>query len=304
MKPILLTAALMMLCAQVYAGVLYRQPPDPNGGFYHSSWWDPDGSNYDEYVWDRFILASDADVDSIDWRGTYDPAYGGDTPVVDFTVGIYGSIPGGSEPDVAHPPLVEYQVGGNASETYAGVFGGSTMYDYHFKLPAPFHAQAGIPYWVQIEGWQWGFPGWSIARGTSGDGFHFRCQHNNLLADVPTGCYFTRPSGDAAFSLLTATIADVSDPRGSHDFVLRGALPNPSRCDRLSVSFSLPNGAPAELAIFDVGGRCLVSAEVGALGEGSHVIDLAAPTLMDPGVYFARLLQGSRSQLVKVIVTR
>ncbi len=92
-----------------------------------SSWWDPDGSNYDEYVWDRFVLGYDADVDSVEWRGAYDPAYGGNSPVVNFTVAIYASSVGGSEPDVAHPPLVEYENSGNAGEMYAGVFGGTTM---------------------------------------------------------------------------------------------------------------------------------------------------------------------------------
>src|SRR6188474_991036 len=52
MKRILLAAFLGTWGTQVHADVIYQQPPDPNGGFYRSSWWDPDGSNYDEYVWD------------------------------------------------------------------------------------------------------------------------------------------------------------------------------------------------------------------------------------------------------------
>lgn len=302
MNKLALAAMFTMLWTQVHAGVLYEQPSDPNGGLYRSSWWDPDGSNYDEYVWDRFVLASSADIDSIRWRGGYDPAYGGDTPVVDFTVGIYASIPGGSEPDVSHPPLVEYQVGGNAGETYAGVFGGTAMYDYRFRLPASFHAQAGVPYWVQIEAWQWAFPGWGIARGTAGDGSHFRCQHNNLLANVPTGCYFTRPSGDTAYALLTAAVADIPDSNDPRDFALSGAVPNPCARGRLEVSFRLPSMAPAELALFDAAGRRVASAEVGSLGPGSHVVDLTRHAAIEPGIYFARLSQGSRSELAKVIV--
>jgi hypothetical protein len=307
MKRIMLAAILAMFCAQADAGVIYQQPPRASGGFYHSSWLDPDGSNYDEYVWDKFVLASAADIDTIEWRGAYDPAFSGaGGPVVDFWVGIYGSIAGGSEPDVAHPPLVEYQVGGNAGETYAGVFGGATMYDYNFALPVAFHAQAGVPYWVHVEGWQWGtYPDWSVAAGTGGDGSHFRCRHvtNNPVADVPTGCSFNTITGDAAFTLLTTAVAGAEDAPGTADFALSGPLPNPSRGDRLDVLINLPDTASAELSLFDVGGRRVAFKQVGALGEGPQVVDLAAWGPLEPGIYFVRLSHGGRSQRVKVIVT-
>ena len=303
MKRILLAAVLVMFGAQANAGILYQQSPDPTGGLYKSSWWDPDGSNYDEYVWDRFAAGSDADVVSIEWRGGYAGTAGG--PVVNFTVGIYGSSVGGSEPDVSHPPLVEYESGDNAGQTYAGVFGGTTMYDYHFTLPTAFHAVAGVQYWVQIEAWQAGFPDWGLARGTGGDGYHFRCQHlTNGAAGVPTGCWFTAPSGDTAFTLFSPAATAVDGPQGPAEFALRGALPNPSRGDRLDVSFSLPNAAPAELSLFDVGGRRVAFEDVGALGPGPHVADLARRVPISPGIYFARLSQGERSLLVKVVVTR
>ena len=301
MKRIALAAAFVMLGAQADAGILYQQPPDPSGGFYKSAWWDPDGSNYDEYVWDKFVLGSSANVDTIAWRGAYGGTAGG--PAVNFTVAVYGSIPGGSQPDFSQPPFFEYDVGGNAGETYAGVFGGTTMYDYRFALPLPFPAQAGVPYWVEIEAWQWGFPDWSIARGTNGDGYHFRCQHNNLATrGVPTGCWFTAPSGDCAFTLLSNAPTDVAAPLVASDFALRGAVPNPSRGDRLQVSFSLPNAAPAELALFDVSGRRVVRRDVGGLGAGAHVVDLAGAVPLAPGVYFARLTQGVKVQMAKVIV--
>jgi hypothetical protein len=302
MRWILLAAAFTICCIPAQAAVLYQQPTNPGGGFYHSSWWDPDGSNYDEYVWDRFVLSSDADVDTVTWRGTYDPAYGGDTPVFDFTVAIYGSIVGGSEPDLGHPPLVEYQVGSDAGETYAGVFGGATMYDYRFALPARFHVQAGVYYWVQIEGWQSGYPGWSLARASTGDSFHYRCQHNNLRAGVPTGCWFTRPSGDVVFSLNGTTVADTENPQDIPGFALYGSTPNPSAGEEIRVSFGLPGSAPAELALFDVAGRRVASRQVGPLGAGIHTVALAPRGILTPGVYLARLIQGSRSQTIKVIV--
>lgn len=301
---ILSVATLVVLFGtQATAAVLYQQPPSASGGVYLSSWWDPDGSNYDEYVWDKFTLGSSANVDVIEWRGAYNPVFGSGGPVVDFTVAVYGSIPGGSQPDFSQPALVEYEVGGNAGESYAGVFGGLAMYDYRFALPSPFPAQAGVPYWVEIEAWQGGFPDWNVAAGTGGDNYHFRCQHLTLADGVPTGCWFTAPSGDAAFTLLS-TPTGVEALPAPVELALRGALPNPSNGDRLSVGFSLPTSAPAELALFDVLGRRIALREVGALGAGTHVVDLVGPVPFAPGVYFARLSQGARTEMVKVVVAR
>ena len=179
------------------AVILYSQPPSPSGGLYHSSWWDPNGSDYDQYVWDGFTLQSTEVITEVQWRGGYDPAYfGSGGPVVDFTVAIYPSILGGSQPVVVNPPLVEYQAGGNVGETLAGTFGGITMYDYHFTLPTPFTATSGIKYWVQIEAWQHGIPDWGIAVGTGGDGDYFRRFAN--VGDI----FYQLVPGDAAFTLL------------------------------------------------------------------------------------------------------
>jgi hypothetical protein len=148
--------------------------------------------------------------------------------------------------------------------------------------------------------------GWSIARGRGGDGYHFRCQHQTagLKDGPPTGCRFTAPSGDAAFSLLNAAATSVDAPPAPEDFALIGTLPSPSRGDRVEVSFSLENATPAELSLFDVAGRHIASEEVGALGAGTHVVDLAERAPIAPGIYFARLSQGARAQIAKVIITR
>ena len=198
MRMPLLIALLILSVSVTSAGVVYTQPPSASGGFYHSSWWDPDGSDYDQYVWDSFTLLSNQSIVRIEWRGAYDPSYFGyGGPVLDFTVAIYPSIGGGSQPNVVGPPLVDYTVGGNAGQTYAGVFGGVTMYDYGYTLPVPFNAQAGVNYWVQIEAWQHGIPDWSIATGTNGTGSYFR-----RIAYVGDW-YFQIVPGDAAFTLLT-----------------------------------------------------------------------------------------------------
>jgi hypothetical protein len=120
------------------ARVLYIQPPSTRGMLYYSSRWDPDGSDYDAYVWDD------------------------------------ASIPAGVQPDVANPPLVRYHTGGNGGQTPAGLVGGTTMYDYAFTLPTPFQAIAGTKYWIQIEALQHAIPDWFIAAGAGGDGKYYR----------------------------------------------------------------------------------------------------------------------------------
>jgi hypothetical protein len=177
------------------AGVLFSQPPGPSGQLLQSSLRDPDGSGIDQWVWDDFTLGANQAISEVRWRGGYDPArLGSGGPVVDFTLAIYPSNPTGFEPDVAHPPLVHYQLGGNAAETAAEVLGGVQTYDYHYRLPVPFQAAAGTKYWLQIEAFQHGVPDWGLSAGMGGDGHYFR-----KTADE--GIYQYAP-GDAAFTLL------------------------------------------------------------------------------------------------------
>ena len=101
----ILILALSSACAK--AAVVYQQSPNPAGGVHVSAWWDPDGSNYDRYIWDSFTLTMSAAIDSIEWRG----AYGASGAAYDFTVAIYASIPAGTQPDFSKPPLIESQAG-------------------------------------------------------------------------------------------------------------------------------------------------------------------------------------------------
>jgi hypothetical protein len=177
-------------------GIVYSQPPKATGGILPSSLRDPDGSATDQWVWDGFIFSSAQTITEIRWRGAYDPArFGSGGPVVDFTIDIYPSSANGAQPDVAHPPLEHYEVGGNAGEVRASLLGGAQTYDYRFTLPAPFEAAGQKKYWVQIEAYQAGAPDWGLSVAASGDGYHFR--------RIPgQGANYQVVAGDAAFSLL------------------------------------------------------------------------------------------------------
>jgi hypothetical protein len=85
-------------------------------------------------------------------------------------------------------------------------------------------------------------------------------------------------------------------------FALRGAVPNPSR--GLNASFSLPNAEPARLAAYDVSGRQVVAREVGSLGAGRHVVSLAPPGTLAPGIYLVHLVQGSRKFAARAVVVQ
>ena len=180
--------------AETYVpATLYSQPPDPAGGLYQSSWWPPNESNFDKFLWDNFTLTNTQDMTMIQWRGGYDPnIFNGAGTVVDFEVAIYAS--NGAEPAYLSGPLVTNQTGGSAGETFAGMVGGVDMYDYAFTLPVPFQAQGGTKYWVYIVAAQEGNPDWGLSKATGGDTQHFRVTHDGSIPEFR--------SGDLAFTLL------------------------------------------------------------------------------------------------------
>jgi hypothetical protein len=184
--------------------ILFDQPYDPAGGLYHSCRWDPDGSDWDQYVWDNFTLPNNSDITEIRWRGAFDPAYNGSGgPEQNFRRDFDGSAAANTEPDVSHPPLKRYYAGGNANQTPAGMVGGVNTYDYVLSLPTAFHAVKGTKYWIQIEAYQWGVPDWSLLKGMGGNGVHFR-------GIGGTGLYYSFISGDTAFTLSGTFISSAA----------------------------------------------------------------------------------------------
>lgn len=194
------------LAPALLTGSFYSQPVDPAGSLIFSSWRNPDGSNYDQYVWENFTLLANDTISQIDWTGGYDPTKAGSGgPVLDFQINIYPSIPAGTEPAVANPPLVSYMVGGNAGETSIGTVGSIPMYSYSFTLPASFAVTAGVKYWVQIEATQQGsMPDWGLAAATGGNGYHYQ-KGSGAGGDV----LYRSATGDVAFALSGTISTDL-----------------------------------------------------------------------------------------------
>jgi hypothetical protein len=75
--------------------------------------------------------------------------------------------------------------------------------------------------------------------------------------------------------------------------------PNPSRGGALTVHFSLPTDAPAQLELLDVAGRRIASHEVGI---GQHTLDLGQGQHVAPGLYLVRLTQGVNTRTTRAVV--
>lgn len=231
MKRIWWFALVPLLAVSVAGGIVYEQPHNGAATLLHSSRYAPNGTDYDQFVWDSFVVPTAQAVTEIRWRGGYNPEmayWGGD--ILNFRVSIYESTPGLSQPYLGpgYPgnpaTLAAYDTGTAAGETSAGLFGGVELFDYHFVLPTVFQAQADKLYWIQIEAEMAnGLPHWGFATGT-GNGSHFRRIAGQ--ADF----YFQYAPGDAAFSIVTGdgpvyTVAASVSPVGGGTIINTGLYP-------------------------------------------------------------------------------
>lgn len=194
MQRLLVLALLGAQACVANAATVYSHPHSGSGALYQSS---VNGTDYDQLTWDMFRVTNSVAITQIRWRGGYlhGDAFSG--PATNWTLAIYRDIANGYQPDVVNPPFASYTITGNASETPAGVFGGTTMYDYAVTLPSAFQAVAGSNYWLLIRADQMGIPEWGIALGSGGNGGCFR-----RVAGA-ADWWFYRASGDTTFTLLT-----------------------------------------------------------------------------------------------------
>jgi len=85
-------------------------------------------------------------------------------------------------------------------------------------------------------------------------------------------------------------------------FALTGAWPNPVVGKEIVVQFELPTAAHADLDLVDVSGRRIARYEVGEMGAGRHSVRISARGQLSPGVYFVRLVQGTRIQTARLVL--
>jgi hypothetical protein len=82
-----------------------------------------------------------------------------------------------------------------------------------------------------------------------------------------------------------------------------GAFPQPS-AGPLNVRFSLADGAPASLELFDMAGRNIERREVGGLGAGTHTLVLGTRRTLASGIYLVRLSREGQQAQRRVAIVR
>jgi hypothetical protein len=94
------------------------------------------------------------------------------------------------------------------------------------------------------------------------------------------------------------------EPPSTVSFGISALFPNPWNAATLHVSLSLPNGAPARLALIDAQGRLVSRDEVRLAGGGRTTIALSRPQRLPPGIYVLRLEQSGRTVSRSVSMVR
>jgi hypothetical protein len=80
-------------------------------------------------------------------------------------------------------------------------------------------------------------------------------------------------------------------------------FPNPAKFDCI-VSFDLPTNTPADLQLFDAGGRKVYSKEVGTLGPGRQSINIGPELKLKPGLYFIRIAQSGQEVTSRIAIVK
>jgi hypothetical protein len=206
--------------------------------------------------------------------------WGGDHPLNDTQFLSWGGVPtapslsasSDANPGVVH---VEWTVG-NATGPYAGIYRRTPDTPWSSIGTAQANASGVVSYTDASvpEGGQFGY-----------------------MVVVPSqlGSSF----GGETWVQVPAAVAVI--PNNGVSLALTRVSPNPA-VGRFVIAFSLPSGAPARLELIDLGGRRVLSRDVGALGAGSHRIEIDAARDLSPGMYFLKLAQGGRSVSRRVVI--
>ena len=155
--------------------------------------------------------------------------------------------------------------------------------------------QVSEAYVYRLEGADWDLKG-VIQR----DGLHRLTYIDN---DVSPGVRYTYRLGvrDGSIERYLGQVSVIAP--SLQKLRIESVRPNPT-VREVWVSFTLPRLSGAQLSLVDITGRRVRQREVGSLGEGKHLLNLAEGSLLPAGVYVVRLEQGGRVQTARVSVIR
>lgn len=103
-------------------------------------------------------------------------------------------------------------------------------------------------------------------------------------------------SGPVAYAETELTVPALA-------FAMHGTRQRPATGD-LTLAFTLDRAGEARVGLYDVGGRRVIEHTVRAAAAGPGEITLAPRGAVAPGVYFARLSDGRRASVARVVVSR
>jgi hypothetical protein len=87
-------------------------------------------------------------------------------------------------------------------------------------------------------------------------------------------------------------------------FGLERIRPNPVLGNVGTLRFELPISSSVRFELFDVRGRRVFERDLGELGPGPHTAELPGLNALTPGLYFVRLVQGSRAAVSRFTLLR
>lgn len=106
---------------------------------------------------------------------------------------------------------------------------------------------------------------------------------------------------DAVSIEVSQQTTDVGDGPASGGLAIVAA-PNPVRGRTIHLRLSSPVAAQSAVELVDVAGRRVAGRDLGVLGAGASVVDLAIGAGVGPGLYFVRVTQGRESRTVRVVL--
>ncbi len=90
----------------------------------------------------------------------------------------------------------------------------------------------------------------------------------------------------------------------AHVFALHGASRNPAPRATLALDLSLRGTAAATLELYDVGGRRVVTRDLRGTAPGRRNLTVPEAASLEPGLYWARLREGSDEARARIVLLR
>jgi len=121
------------------------------------------------------------------------------------------------------------------------------------------------------------------------------------LAVCDDSLYWPGDYGTAGLELYRIGTIGLKVNTVSRNELNASLYPNPAS-NKIAVSFSLAEAAPAQIAITDLSGRMVKTFDFSSLSKGANNLSLSLPADMSKGMYLLHISSGSSSSVLKFLV--